>query len=539
MSRADRLAVLGALLLPLLLTWPMALDPTGTLLGSPFGEVDNHFWMYWRDGAGPGPWVNWPDGWEIPLMDVVNRPIARLGGALGPVFAYHLVVYLNLVLAGLGGWALAKELTDDVHAAWVGLVGAASAPFLGGILEFGVTEALPVGWLGLHLAAALRHARTGSLASLAASALALTAFLAAGWYHAVFVVVPEAVLLLHVVRRAPRRAGALALAALLAGATRVPALLELLETRNLWASRFRGVDPALPLVPDWRDVPRSGADLLNLALPRLDASPVSRSVYLGGVLLLFALAARARWVLFATAGLLLLALGHRLQVAGQVPLPGLLPAGWLVASFPSLGGLSHWDRALGPASLLLAAAAASGASRLTARRPWVGPALAALVLLDALGLAPTRFPRATYRPDPPAALLDLPPGAILLQLPVDDVGTRYEPPRSRRPYNQWQAYHQRPVAENYEGPDAVLGLPGVAALTVACGGPGPRRLPPGDAAAALRGAGFTHLALHPRLASRDCAPQLRALLGAPAVEAEDVVLWALDGVSPPGSPGPR
>ena len=134
-----------AVALAVLLTWPLVLHP-GHLYGSPFGEVDNHFWMFWVTRAGPGPWTNWPDGWPIPLMDPVNRLFAW--GP--PVLAYDLVVFVNFVLAGLGGYALAREIGGN---GWIGLVATEAAPVLAGLADFGITESLPVGWLGLHAAA--------------------------------------------------------------------------------------------------------------------------------------------------------------------------------------------------------------------------------------------------------------------------------------------------------------------------------------------------------------------------------------------------
>lgn len=513
--------LLGALLLAVLLTWPLALHPTTTLVGSPFGEVDNHFWMYWRDRQGPGPFSNWPDGWEIPLMDPVNRPWVALGGLLGPVAAYNTVVLVNLALAGVGGWALARVLTGSARAAWVGLVATEAAPFLGGIVDFGITEALPVGWLALHAAAVLHHRATGRTASLLAAGLCLAAFLASGWYHAVFALVAEAALLLH--PGTPRRLPGLVAAAALAGATRIPALLDFRAQSALWSARFHGLEPAVPYLPDWRDAPRYGTDLLSFVLPRLDASDVSRTTYLGLLGLGLVAATRRRWLWAPIGALLVLALGHHLRVAGHVVLPGVLPAGFLVGTLPPLAGLSHWYRATGPAVVFLAAAAASGASRV----PRAAPFLALGMLVEALVCAPTAFPRHTYRPDPPAGLSALPDGP-LLELPLDDVGTVYDPPRSRRPSNQWQVFHGHPVAENYEGPDAVLRVPGVAALTMACGSPGPRGAAPPDATLAdrLAALGFRAVVVYPTLARDGCAAAVGAALG-PGEDHGALVLWTL------------
>ncbi len=516
-------ALAGALALAVLLTWPLALSPLTALIGSPFGEVDNHFWMYWRDQQGPGPFSNWPAGWEIPLMDPVNRVWVQLASPLGPVAAYNAVVFGNLVLAGVGGWALARVVTGSPHAAWVGLAATEAAPFLGGIVDFGITEALPIGWLALHLAAALSYLETGRRRTLVASGVCLAAFLASGWYHAVFALVAEAALATRW-RVSPRRFLALVAVAAVAGATRIPVLISFRALQGLWSARFHGLEPPLPFLPDWRDAPRYGTDLLTFVLPRLDALPVSRTVFLGFAVLLPALLTRRRWLWAPTVALLVLALGHHLRAAGHVLLPGVLPAGFAVGTIPALAGISHWYRATGPAVVFLAAAAASGASRF----PRFCLPLAALIVAESLLLSPTAFPRHVYRPDPPAALLALPDPGPVLELPIDDVGTVYDPPRSRRPSNQWQVFHGHAVGENYEGPDAALRIPGVAALAVACGGPSPRTAPaPGvGLGAALWAAGFRTVVVYPRLTRPSCATAVAAALG-PGADHGDVIVWAL------------
>ncbi len=520
--RALLAPLLGAFALAVLLTWPLALSPLTSLVGSPFGEVDNHFWMYWRDQQGGGPFSNWPAGWEIPLMDPVNRVWVQLGRPFGPVAAYNLVVIANLVLAGAGGWVLARVVTGSSRAAWVGLVATEAAPFLGGIVDFGITEALPIGWLAFHAAAVLVYRDTGRRAALVAAGVCLAAFLASGWYHAVFALVAEAALLLPVLR-SPRRFAALVAVAALAAATRLPALLAFHDQQALWSARFHGLEAPVLYLPDWQDAPRYGTDLLTLLLPRTDALPVSRTVFLGFAVLVPALFARRRGLWVPAGGLLLLALGHHLRVGGHVVIPGVLPAGFLVGTVPPLAGISHWYRATGPAVVFLAAAAASGASRW----PRLCLPLCGVIVAEALLCAPTAFPRHLYRPDPPQALAALADPRPLLELPIDDVGTVYDPPRSRRPSNQWQVFHGHPVAENYEGPDAALAIPGVAALAVACGGPGPRRGTPGPGLATrLAAVGFGTVVVYPRLAGAGCVAAVTAALG-PGVDQGDVVVWAL------------
>lgn len=540
MPIAERPLALGlGLGLAVGLSWPAPLHLAGRVLASPVSEADNHLWMLQvatrRLAGRPGPWANWPEGWEPPLMDPVNLPFALLGGVGGPVLAFNLVVLANLALALGGGWALGRAVGGE-RGALVGMAALGGAPFFWGVVDFGLTEALGLGWLALHVAALERWGEHGRPRALVVSGLTLAAFLATGWYHALFAALVEPALLLRAWRRRGQAVALLAHAAL-AALPRLPDLAATRASSRLWADRLHGIGG-----PEswswWRDLPDQGADLLTFVLPRLDAAPASRTVYLGLLLLLFALAGgrKARPWLLLGGGLLLFALGPWVRVGGVSPLGigWLGPAGALTRLLPPLEAITHWDRATGPAMVFLAAAAAAGAERwLPDRR--VALVVALGIVAEATALAPTAWPRHTYAPDPPAELSALDGQGALLQLPVDDAGS---PPRarSRRPYNQWQAWHRRPVSENYEGPDAVLpAVPAVATLNGACGAPLPPRAPkilPADPAPTrerLRALGYDWILVHPELAREParCVDAARAWLGTPTLETARTLGWRL------------
>ncbi|MDP2314715.1 MAG: hypothetical protein Q8P41_17560 [Pseudomonadota bacterium] len=529
---------LGALALTLY-TWPALPTMATRLFGHPFSEVDNHLWMSWFGGRAGAPLRNLPDGFDLPLMDPVNLLWWMPGAALGPVFAYNLAVFGNLALAALGGWVLARELTGSRAAAIVGMVATAFSPFLGGMIEFGMSEAWPVGWLALHAACLLRYSRTGSLRDAGGAAATLAAFLLSGWYHAAFALVAELGLGLWILARRPRLAtvGVILAQGLVAVLPILPRLLETRAKASIWAPRLSGLTRPQTYT-DWDGNPRFGTDLVNLLLPRLDEIPTARTVYVGVVvvaLAVLALRRRAGWALWAIAApLWILALGHWLRVGG-VPVPGMgpLPAGWLVGSFEAARGISHWYRAAGPATVFAGAAAAVGTAALLehVRSPvrW-GVVLAGLVLVDAIALAPTPWPRATYAPDPPAALLDLPREGGLLQLPFDE-GEGLDDIASRRVYDQWQIFHGRPIAEHYEGRDALLYRNAtVAGWQRSCAGLAPL-LPavrtPREDLQVLVDLGVTYVVVHPPYAKSGCAAVVGRRLGEPVVRSARAVVWDL------------
>jgi hypothetical protein len=261
----------------------------------------------------------------------------------------------------------------------------------------------------------------------------------------------------------------LVLQAVAAGLLVLPRFLSFLSERDIWADRWGNVMHAQSVSAGrwdaWRELPRSGADALNLVLPSTFDVPVSKSVYLGLGLLFFAIMAgkRARVLWLWSAPFLLLSLGLTLSVAGFHQLGGVrlsMPAAWLVALFPPLEGLSHWFRALAPATLFLAVAAGMGVERLAKKRPswlWIAPVV---LLADSVFLSQTPWPRSQFSIEPPVVYSQLQvggevPSRALLQLPIHNSRREFtldEP----RVYNRWQPVHGLPVAENYEGIDAVL-----------------------------------------------------------------------------------
>lgn len=551
---APGLAALAALLF----TWPLALHPQD-LLGHPLGETDNHAWMFWRavrQLSGAGVLENFPVGLPLPLMDPISLPLAIPGGLFDPVLGYDGVLIGNVVLALGAGWFLARQLVGP-RAAWVGMIAFGCSPFLSGAMEFGITESLPLWALAGHVAFLVRLARTGRWSDAMGAGLCLGAFALSGWYHAFFGLLAEIVLLGWFGAR-PGRRGVLAAQAALAALLPLPAFLRFWAMRDFWRGRWH-VPDSVPRahLDHWRWLRNFGTDAANLVLPSVEPAPLSHSVYLGlGVLALAAVgawAARRRalpWVVLA--GLFLaLSLGHWVRVGGEAlalaghPVPG--PARLLVAAVPPLVGLSHWHRAVGPATVFLGLLAALGAERVVARRTGLALALCGALLAESLLLGQTRWPRAHFPLDVPVVYEALQAPGPLLELPFDNgrVPFSQEPARI---LNRWQLGHGRPVSENYEGPDAALAVSRLAAVAdTLCGVPPTRppfELPPAeqldpeplddprvlaDEAQALRDLGFAYVVLHRERARTPERAEalLRRAFGTPGTDLGSWAAWAL------------
>lgn len=472
MTERRRVAVL------LVLVLGVSMLPTDTpwrcLIGDPLGETDNHLWMFWREGIRlrgvGGALANVPEGVSIPLMDPVNLPVYLLLSPLGPVIAYNGMAAFNVLLSGLGAYVLARQFVDARHAE-IALVAGGSAPFLAGVIDFGITESWPIGWLGIHAALLIRYARTGRRIVAVGAGVSLGLVALSGWYHALLGLIVEAVLVPALLLR-HRRLGTVAQGAI--GAVMVlPSLIHFLSIREQWRPRWLAPAPGPPGPrPDWAALPIYGTDVLNLILPSSTTVHPSKSVYIGVVVL-----ALCAWALLrrskSAGGLVLLAaiplllsLGYWPTVAGTaLGLPG--PAWLLVKVVPALQGLSHWHRAAAGAVPFLAAAAAIGAAALP---NWRGlPAvLIGLILADGVLLSQTAWPRTAYPLTLPASLAELPGSGGVIQIPFDNSREMFSETPARI-YSRWQVIHGRQIAENYEGVDALLaGSVLVAAAHAAC-----------------------------------------------------------------------
>ena len=545
-----------------LFTWPLMLRPTG-IYGHPLGETDNHLWMFWRaltQLLSSGPVANAPEGLPLPLMDPVNLPLAAPGFIVHPGLGYSGLVWGNVLLGMLAAWWLARQLVSP-RAAWVAMVAVGCSPFLSGVMEFGITESWPSWALAAHLGFLLRYGRGGRASDALVAGICLGAYALSGWYHAAFGVITELVFLPWLLWRHRRWRGLVAQGAL-AAVMVLPALVRFLTVRAFWQGRWH-LPSSVPRahLDHWRWLRNYGTDALNFVLPSIEPAPVSHAVYLGLLVLLLALMGvwvrRREAAPFALAAgiFLLLALGHWVRVGGEVvtlgghPIPG--PARLLVQMFPPLVGLSHWHRAVGPATVFLGVLAAMGAERMVVGRTFRALLIAVLLLAESLLLGQTRWPRMVYEPELPAIYGALEAPGALLELPFDNGRLPFSQEPARL-YNRWQVFHGRPVSESYEGVDAILTSNHLAAVADARCGVQPTRPPhelpspnmrdgaaleaPGamdEAVAGLAEAGFAYVVLHRARAQTPAQAEalLVRALGPAEIDLGSAAAWRI--TSPP------
>jgi hypothetical protein len=521
--------------------WPWPIEPT-TILGEAAGEMDQHMAMLWNTLAGDEAWLNWPEGFTVPVQDKLHLPLAWLLFKIDPAAVPAGLVAFNLSAAFAGGWWLSRELGADRLPAMIGGAALCTAPFLSAMVTFGFTECLQMGLLALHAAALIRLAKTGELRFAALSCALLALYAYSGWYMALFGLFAMPVLLgLCAVQKPSRRTWLLILAQGAVAAVLVcPAVYDFLVNDNAGAlmgereipvfAKGRVAPGAPP--PDWRHGLDFGTDPLNYVLPTWGGVPLPRSVYVGLVALLLGLSSlrhktgRVLWLGVAT--FWVLGVGHWVTLAGEPPFgadrPWSAPVAWMTGAVDGLRAIQHWYRAGGMALVFLAPAAALAVPKMR----WGAVALAGLVAADGLLLGDAPWPRLTHPGEPPAGLTDVPGEGPMLLLPFAE-GARDGIGRTRQ---RWLPYLARPLAENYEGPDALMDNGWVAwahhECTVRYRKPQTRPADPSFWIDQLHVKGLQVVAVVKGSSTWDrCEPALTGTLGPPDEDGQYVAWWAI------------
>jgi len=479
-----RLGLAISFCLAVIVTWPLAIDPAGGLMGHPGNDVWNHVWGYWwvadEVAAGRFPLVTdllgFPKVGRLFFIDtfgaLLTLPVHWLAG---PVVAYNAMVFLCACFAAFSAWLLCRHVATT-------RLGAGDAPAVFGAAAFtfsphllaqsynGISETLSAGSVPFATYAALRFIerpgwQTSSLLGLAGGVGML-----ANWYYGLFAALGALILGLATAtarwervnwRRVPLTVTA---AAVLAAGVVSPGLVA-------FSRSLEGEAAIVSRDPDfvWNSLESHNiTDLVSVFRPGKVYSPDLKAlhgeellivVYIGWALMLAAALGlrsmprwrdRLPWLLWVGCfGLLML--GPYLYVNGsyftvfdrRIPLPFLA----FFDAFPLFDRISHPFRFVVPVQLGLAVLGTLGVAGL----PRAGQAALGLaVAIESLALSPGPWPIArsqTAIPSYCAALRDDPvPGAVL-DLPMG------LPNLERAIYNYWQTVHQRPSPYSLNEPE--------------------------------------------------------------------------------------
>lgn len=449
-----------ARLLPLtLLTLPVLWLATarGEVIGGPNMDLVGHLSTMLHCSMGQPfhtTMVAWPHGADLLVivggwLDIfLACPLVE---PLGLRWAYNLVFCAYVLLAGVGGWVLARQLGASTPAAVVAGVLLQLDGFLLRNMCDGRLEQGALGLVALALAGALHCWRQRSWGAAVATGLAGAATVYASWELALFLALALLLLAPWIAagERAPGALGRWALAAGVVALLAGPWALFFLER----ASAARDLHEGLQTVEDARI---ASVGLVTALAGRTAGNPATLSL-LALLALPWTHRARDRW-LWIGLGLLLavglaLALGPDpgLVQAGDLgPLRGLGPHAWL-QGLPVLGWFHTPNRFLCLWSLAGPVAAALLLDRLAVRRRWLGPAVAVVLVIAALGEA--RW--GGYQPHGGYHIPDF-EGLQTLAAAPGEGAVLDLPEREHRlhvlPYQAMQLTHRRPIPYHMTSP---------------------------------------------------------------------------------------
>ncbi len=546
-----RLGLVVTFVLAVVVTWPLAIDPAGGLLGHPGNDVWNHVWGYWwvgeEVGAGRVPLLTdllrFPGSSKLFFIDTFGAlwtlPAQWVGG---PVVAYNLSCFVGFWLAGFGAWAWAREVCQarfgggDLPA----LIGAAAfmcAPHLLAQAYNGISETLTAGTFALAMWAVWRVLERPTLSGGVAAALAFALCMVSNSYYGLFAALGAVVLGLGALFGRWERVNWRGLPApALLGAVLAAALIA----PSLWllALSLEGPNAIVNRDPDfvWRSlIGHNMTDLVSVFRPGKVYSPDLKALHgedllivtyvgwttlaLAGLGLYRLRRARDRWPWVVWLGFFgLMMLGPYLYVAGEyvtiddrkLPLPFLV----FFDAFPIFARISHPFRFVVPVQLGLAVLATLGARQLPrAGLAAAGALLGAELLLGSPGPWPiARSP--TEMPDSVALMAEDPETGAVLDLPMG------LPNLERAIYNYWQIGHGRPSPYSLNEPSpAILERSRLARTLRVAEAARLDRLPPElpeldlvVAGRALPGLGVRYVVMHERFYLRERAASTLTLL---------------------------
>lgn len=536
-------------------------NPATRALGDRVSEAPAHLWGLWNTSSNlfsSGPFfrsgeLNHPVGYLSDLMDpvslVVFTPVWALlgGGPRAAVLAWNMLHLVTVLLAGLGGWRLARRLVPDPVAAILCAAVCASAPYLMASAQLGRSEYLAGAWYPLHLA--FLHAHLGpdrKRGDTAGAILTLIGLAHSGWTLALWVAALEIPVALAFSRQLVdrrERVRRLLMVGVPAVLGALPFLGSVLWLDPWWLSRLQpGQNMPVVLVMPLQN-------LFRFLTPfqvggGLEVAPYPGTIVpiLMGVALWRRGSRALPWVLFA-AGIGLLALGPEIQVAGPTgpAWRGYAPVAWLQSLSTRFNAIQNWPRIACLMGAPLGVAAAWGVAETGRRRPrnqllLVG-VLAGAIVLDHTTWSPTREePSFDVRlPADQAALMEKLPEGAILELPVDnDQLPEYGVWEDFSLL--WQLQHGHPTSEAPSPTRSAAYRHSILATSLATSTQPSTDSCASSEAARLRAAGFRAVLLQKRRVPVAYADTLvsaiQVVLGPPTANDEHVAAWTIPDAVP-------
>ncbi|MCB9780463.1 MAG: hypothetical protein H6742_17995 [Alphaproteobacteria bacterium] len=476
--QAPFVAAACALLLAVAVTWPVALDLSGSIVGHPGNDNWNHVWGHWwvAHELSQGQWplhtklLNHPEGGTLFYIDTAQAMLyAPITLAVGAPAAFNLTILMGLTLAGFSAWLLARSVSGDDVLSVLAMVVYGVSPHLLGQAYNGISETVCAGFFPLSLWCLLRLVERPTVGRALGLGLAGAATMITSWYFGLLTVLGSVLFMLwrlytrHAVDwRAflPR----LGLSSVVAGILIAPFFA-------LFRASLDAPDALVTRDPEFVKqslIQHNVTDLSAFFTPGKVPSPDLKALYgeelliviylgwIGLLLAFYAWAATRRWRSlrpWLLLGLVFFAfsLGPYLNIGGdyrtvfghRIPLPFLA----FFEAFPVFDRISHPFRFVTGVSLAVAVTAVVGLRHMLRDRPrglriGVVGLLCVAMLVETRVASPASLPvphTSAHVPDAYAAMTEDPVEGAVLDLPLT------LPNLERAVYVWYQSVHHRPV----------------------------------------------------------------------------------------------
>ena len=290
------LEALGFLILALVLTWPMALNPSQAALGSLHADGMKHLWTLWWMRAslweyGDFPYqtdlVNYPIGMDLYPIEPLNGMVAFLLPWANVLLLSNILVILNMTLTGLAGAWFGRTLSGSRIGGIVSGVLLEGSAVMAFFVHVGVGELHHLWWLPLGLGALVKARRTLEWPWFLAVSGCLVGAMLSCFYLGFFLAMATAFWALSTLwagRETPKLLLRYAVAAGLAVAIVIPV------TQSFAASYKTGTVPKVGIVnyitqnhgQPVTDPPSARLELNHLLSPEREAASREESAYGGG-----------------------------------------------------------------------------------------------------------------------------------------------------------------------------------------------------------------------------------------------------------------
>ena len=208
-KRQERLmylrTIICSLLLAMFVVWPLPMEMNSSISGHPGNDTWNHVWGHWwvyeSIFSGTLPYktdlLAYPNGGTLYFIDTIQAvmmlPIQMI---FGVVFAYNLLIILQIALCGFGAFLLSYRICFDEKASYIALFIFELSPHVLGQAYNGISETVCAGWFPLTIWALIGLLQQPTIKSAFWLGFLGSLCILSSWYYGLFAILVSIIFIL-------------------------------------------------------------------------------------------------------------------------------------------------------------------------------------------------------------------------------------------------------------------------------------------------------------------------------------------------------